>query len=127
MKYQSIMNKKPTKEKRIANDMIPGDIFHPGHFLAEEIEYRGIKQIELAKLLDISRSEMSLVINGKRNMTIQMAIKLEKALGIKAETWMNFQMGYEINLMRKRMADELKKIKIPAKKKTVIRTAITRA
>jgi hypothetical protein len=40
---------------------------------------------------------------------------------------MNFQMGYEINLMRKRMADELKKIKIPAKKKTVIRTAITRA
>jgi len=121
------MSKKTAKEKRIANEMIPGDVFHPGYFLAEEIGYRGIKQIELARLLDISRSEINLVIRGKRNMTIQLAIKLEKILDIKAETWMNFQMGYEINLMRKRMADELKKVKIPAKKKAVLQTAIAHA
>jgi len=86
-----------------AGDLIPGDVFHPGVFLADEIAYRGIKQAELARMLGISRPELSLVINGRRNMTIALAIKLEEALDIKAETWMNLQMRYEIDRARKRL------------------------
>lgn len=113
-----------SKRHHIANDLIPGDIFHPGVFLAEELEYRGIKQAELARLIEVTRSDVSLVVNGRRNITIAFAIKLEKALGIKAETWMNLQMRYEVDLMRKRVAEELKTVKASAKKKATIRTAI---
>ncbi|MGQ3014868.1 MAG: HigA family addiction module antitoxin [Flavobacteriales bacterium] len=88
-----------------AGDIIPGDVFHPGVFLADEIAYRGIRQADLARMLGISRPELSLVINGRRNMTIALAIKLEEALDIKAETWMNLQMRYEIDRTRKRLAE----------------------
>lgn len=88
-----------------AADIVPGDVFHPGVFLADEIGFRGIKQAELARMLGITRPELSLVINGRRNMTISLAMKLEETLDIKAETWMNLQMRYEVDRARKRLAD----------------------
>lgn len=112
-----------SKEVTTAN-LLTGEIFPPGYFLAEELEARDMTQSELARQLGISRSEVSLVINGKRNITVSLALKLEKVLGISAETWMNFQMGYEITLMRKQYAEELKKTKISAQKKAALRMAI---
>ena len=95
----------------------PGDVFHPGIILAEELEYRGMKQAGLARLLELNRSDISLVINGRRNMTITLALKLEKALDIPAETWMNLQMRYEIDRARKRITEPTKTAK-PQKQST---------
>jgi addiction module HigA family antidote len=118
------MNKKVAKKTMIANDLIPADIFHPGDIIYEEMKYRGMSQKDLAEALGLSKSEMSLIINGKRNVTVALAVKLEKVFGVKAETWMNLQMGYEINLMRKRMAEELKMAKVSSKKKASIRNRL---
>lgn len=111
------------KEMR-ANHIIPGTIFHPGDFIAEEMKSRGMKQVELAEELGLSKSEMSMIIKGKVNITVCLALKLEKVLGISAETWINFQMGYKINLIRKYYLDELEKTKVSAKKKAALRRAI---
>lgn len=87
--------------KRPANDLIPGDVFPVGEYIFDEIEARGMKQIELANVLGLSKSEISLIIHGKRNITVPVALKLEKLLGISAEVWMNLQIKFEIATLRK--------------------------
>lgn len=118
------MNK---KRKKAANQLIPGDVFHPGEFLKEEIEARNMKQVDLVAALNLSKTEVSLIIHGKRNITVPIAIKLESLLGIDAETWMNLQVKYEIELVKLIHRKELKSKAVPAKKKASIQRVIAAA
>src|ERR1700749_3958622 len=94
------MNKRV--KKKLANDMIPGDIFHPGEFVKDEMEARKMTQQELAVKMQISKSEMSLLLNGYRNITPVIAIKLEKIWGVDAEFWMNLQVKFDIDTLKKK-------------------------
>jgi HTH-type transcriptional regulator/antitoxin HigA len=108
--------------KRPANNLIPGDVFPVGEYIFDEIEARGMKQIELANALGLSKSEISLIVHGKRNITVPIALKLEKLLGISAEVWMNLQVKFEITTLRKRTNYSLKtKISIAAEPKSKYR------
>jgi HTH-type transcriptional regulator/antitoxin HigA len=105
MKYPNIMSK---QHRTAANNLPAGDVFHPGAFLSEEMEARGLKQVELAKELGLSKTEINLVVHGKRGITVPLAIKLEKVLGVSAETWMSLQMKFDIDLEKKKNNEELK-------------------
>jgi addiction module HigA family antidote len=116
------------KGKRIlANDLIPGDVFHPGEYISDEMEARGIKQIELAKSLGLSKSEMSLIVNGKRNLTVDLALKLEELWGIDAQLWMRLQMGYEIDCRRKKIKEEFQRKKLSIRRKKITKKKLSRA
>lgn len=80
-----------------ANDMIPGDVFHPCEIIKDEMEAQGIKQADLVKASGFNKSLISLMLQGKRNITISIALILEKVLGVKAETWIRLQKHYELN------------------------------
>lgn len=79
----------------IANNIIPSDPTHPGVFLREEIECRGITQKKLAEEIGIKVSLLNELVNGKRDFTIQYALLIEAALGIDADFWMNQQASYD--------------------------------
>ncbi len=79
-----------------ANEMIPGDVFHPSEIIRDEMEAQGIKQAELAKESGFNKSFISLLLNGKRNITSSFALTLEKVLAVKAETWIRLQKNYEL-------------------------------
>lgn len=113
------MNKKRT------NTVIPGDIFHPGTFIKDELEARNMSQQNLANNLGISKSEVSLLVNGHRNITAQIAVLLEKALKIEAEFWMNLQMKYDIELARKKIQNSIKSANISKKRKNQLRDSLT--
>ncbi len=115
------MNK---QSKIAANFLVSGDVFHPGAFLSEEMEARGLKQVELAKELGLSKTEINLVVNGKRGITVPLAINLERVLGVSAETWMNLQVKYEIDLVKKKQNEGIKTEEIVAGKKAKKRGAI---
>jgi antitoxin HigA-1 len=104
MKYPNIINRQDKKE---ANILVAGDVFHMGEFLSEEMEARGLKQVELAKELGLSKTEINLVVHGKRGITVPLAINLERVLGVSAETWMNLQIKYEIFLVKKKAEEGL--------------------
>lgn len=70
--------------------------FHPGEFLQEEIEERGLKKTEIAGKLGILPGHLSELFKGKRNITARMAVRLEKALGISAEYWLELQLAYDL-------------------------------
>ncbi|MEQ8712000.1 MAG: HigA family addiction module antitoxin [Cyclobacteriaceae bacterium] len=101
----------------LANDLIPGSVMHPGQLLKDELETREMKQIDLAKELGIAKNVMSEIINGKRNITPVLAVRLEEALGIKAEFWMKYQMAYEIDKIRIKNKKAIEKAKISDKSK----------
>lgn len=73
---------------------------HPGSIIKDELEYRGLKNSELADSIDVQRSVISDIINGKRNVTPEIALKLEVFLGQTAEYWMNLQSNYELDMQR---------------------------
>ena len=74
--------------------------FHPGEFLLEEIEERGIIKKDFAQALDIFPNNLSLIFAGKRNISAQLAIKIEKQLGVSAEYWYNMQTLYDLQMAR---------------------------
>ena len=96
-----------SKQRTIANNLVPGSTMHPGVLISNELKARKMRQIELAKKLGIAKNVMSELINGKRNITAALAIKLEKAFDIKAEFWMKHQATYELDKIRIRNNREI--------------------
>ena len=87
--------------KIFANDIPAGAPVHPGTILRDEIEARELKQKDLAKDMGITPTMLSDLIHGRRNITADLALKLESALEISAMFWMNFQSKYDLDKARK--------------------------
>jgi plasmid maintenance system antidote protein VapI len=62
-------------------------------------------------------SEVSLILSGKRGITVTIALKLERLWGTNALVWMRLQVRYEIERIRIKYMKELKKTQLsPARK-----------
>lgn len=77
------------------NRLVPFKATHPGEVLGEELKARGIKQKAFAAQIGMQSTHLNELIKGKRNMSKDIAIRLEEVLGIPYKTWMNLQNGYE--------------------------------
>lgn len=84
-----------------ANDIATGLPVHPGAILRDEIKARGLKQKDLAKDVGITTTMLSDLIHGRRNITADLALKLEDTLDISAMFWMNLQSKYDLDKARK--------------------------
>ena len=84
-----------------ANDIIPAHATHPGSVLKRELQARGIKQKDFAKAIGMPAPNLSEIIKGRRNVSESIAIKLEEALGIPYQTWINLQSRYNYVLRRR--------------------------
>ena len=70
---------------------------HPGEWLrAEIVEPAGLNVTELADHMDVARQSMSKLLNGRQGLSADMAIRFEKAFGLKAETLMRMQAAHEL-------------------------------
>ena len=80
-------------------DMLIGQIFHPGEHIKDELEDYNLTQKQLAEKLGIKPSVMSELVNGKRNVTAALAIKLENfnASSSNCNTILNWNTSNEIN------------------------------
>ena len=74
-------------------------IIHPGETLQEVLEDREMTQKELAIRTGMTEKHISTVLSGKKNISASFAKKLEYALGIETEFWMNLQANYERELL----------------------------
>jgi addiction module HigA family antidote len=80
---------------------------HPGSLIKSDIDELGLSVVEAAKALGISRQQLHSVIAGRASVTPEMAVRLEKALGSTADTWLRMQMNYDLAQIRGR-ASEIK-------------------
>lgn len=79
---------------------IPFEASHPGTLIFDEIKFRRINQKDLATQMGIQPTLLNEIIKGKRALTADIAILLEKILEIPADYWMRLQSQYEIDLAR---------------------------
>jgi addiction module HigA family antidote len=81
----------------------------PGELLAEELEARGMTQKELADRTGRPGQKISEIINGKKSITYDTALELEKVLGIPAHFWVNLEASYQLTKARLREKSQLAK------------------
>ena len=75
---------------------------HPGRSIRTAcLEPLGLSVTEGAKVLGITRQALNNVVNGKAAISPQMAIRLAKAFGSTAETWLRMQLAYDLAAARK--------------------------
>ncbi len=96
--------------------MIPkkGVTTHPGEMLSEEfLKPMGITQAAFARHIGVDVATLSAVINGRRDMTPTMIMKVSMALDVEPETWMSLQAMHDFTKNREslRAKRRLPKIK----------------
>lgn len=85
----------------------PSFAIHAGEWLRTEIvEAHGLNVTRVADHFGVSRQAMSSLLNGRSALSADMALRFEKAFGIKADTLMRMQLRYDMAQARKR-EDEL--------------------
>jgi|SRR5450759_3046321 addiction module HigA family antidote len=84
---------------------------HPGEILADELAELNKNPTELARELHVPANRITQLVAGKRAMTADTALRLERWLGVSAAFWMNLQKRYELDIARERSDDVLKMIK----------------
>lgn len=74
---------------------------HPGEMLAEEfMQPLGLSGRQLAQALGVPHNRISELIAGRRAMTADTALRLERYFGMEARFWMNLQAAYDLSKAR---------------------------
>jgi addiction module HigA family antidote len=85
---------------------------HPGEILKKEfMEPLKISQSLLAKELNTTFRTINEIVNEKRNISPEMAVRLAKYFGTSEELWLNLQNQHDLYMVKYRKQDVLNKIK----------------
>lgn len=79
---------------------------HPGGFVKSEIvEALGLTVTAAAAALGVTRPALSALLNERAHLSLEMALRIEKAFGVSMDTLMRMQNSFDIAETRKREAD----------------------
>lgn len=81
--------------------------FHPGSYIQEIIEDRGMTQEDFAKRLGTTPKTVSELVNGDISLSVDMAIKLSRLTDTSLEYWLNLQCAYDAIKAQKQSDEEL--------------------
>lgn len=70
---------------------------HPGEVIRETvINGLNLKIVDAARKLDVDRTTLSRLLNGHIDVSVEMALRLAKALGTSPQLWLNMQQAYDL-------------------------------
>ena len=78
------------------HELVCAEPIHPGEILRDELQARGISQKKFASLIGMPYTAFNEIINGKRTITTDTALKIEAATGITANLWVDLQSDYNM-------------------------------
>ena len=81
---------------------------HPGEILADELGELGISPTELSRQIRVPANRISQIINGKRAITGDTALRLAHWFGTNPQFWMNLQALYDVRLAEQEAGEEIK-------------------
>ena len=84
---------------------------HPGVILAEDLEDAGISMNKLAQAIHVPMNRISAIVNGRRGITGDTALRLARYWGTTPEYWMNLQSHYELEIAKDAAGSEFSTIK----------------
>ena len=83
---------------------------HPGEILMEEfLEPMGISQYKLAKDISVPARRINEIVQGKRSITPDTALRLSRYFGLSERFWINLQARYDLEIEKDKLDDRLNK------------------
>lgn len=83
---------------------------HPGEILADELEEIAVTPTELARKLRVPPNRITQIVQGKRGITGDTALRLGHWFGTSAQFWLNLQSAYEIRVAEAAAGKEIAKL-----------------
>jgi antitoxin HigA-1 len=94
----------------IRRNIVAITVIHPGEHLAEELRELGMSAAELARQLDVPTNRVTEILNGRRAITGDTALRLAHFLGTTAEFWLNLQSLYELRTAQKKAGKSISRL-----------------
>jgi addiction module HigA family antidote len=82
---------------------------HPGETLLEELTERKMSAAELGRILHVPTNRITQILNGKRAITADTALRLATWLGTSPDFWLNLQKNYELRLAEQEVGEEIRR------------------
>lgn len=83
---------------------------HPGEVLLKEfIEPMGLTRYKIAKAIKVQQRRIDEICAGKRAITAATALRLAKLFGMEAQTWMNLQAQYDLEIAEREFSKRIDK------------------
>jgi addiction module HigA family antidote len=93
------------------------DPITPGEILREDfMEPLDISINQLARDLAVPPNRISEIVNGKRSITADTALRLQRYFGVEAQFWLNLQNEYDLRIMKRKIWSEIERRIIPAQR-----------
>jgi antitoxin HigA-1 len=89
---------------------MPLTAIHPGEHLAEELKELRMSAAELARQLDVPTNRVTEILNGRRAITGDTALRLAHFFGTTAEFWLNLQSLYELRVAQKKAGKSIRRL-----------------
>ena len=81
---------------------------HPGEHLSEELKELGMSAAELARQLNVPTNRVTEILNRRRAITGDTALRLAHFFGTTAKFWLNLQSLYEIRLAERKSGKSIR-------------------
>ncbi len=82
-------------------------VIHPGRLLKRELEARGLSANRLALDLAVPSGRITDILNGRRSITADTAVRLGRYFGNRAQFWLDLQSQYDIAMIESERGDEI--------------------
>ena len=88
----------------------------PGEILREDFMMPlGISINQLSRDLSVPPNRISEIVNGKRSITVDTALRFQRYFGIEAQFWLNLQTEYDLRTVKRKVWSEIEQRIIPIK------------
>lgn len=90
------------------------DPIRPGEILREDfMEPLSISINQLSRDLDVPLNRISEIVNGKRAITANTALRLQRYFKVEAQFWLNLQSEYDLRIMKRKIWNDIQRRIIP--------------
>lgn len=83
---------------------------HPGETLRDDLEALGMSAAELARQINVPVNRITEILNGRRAITGDTALRLGRYFGTSGEFWLNLQKLYELRLAERKCGKEIARL-----------------
>ena len=86
---------------------------HPGELLRDELGEIGVSLNELARALRVPMNRISAIVNDKRAITVDTAMRLAQYFGTSPQYWLNLQVAYDLEVAGQEIQPGIEKEVLP--------------
>jgi addiction module HigA family antidote len=89
---------------------VPRPAIHPGEILADELDAIGMTATELARQVDVPANRLTQIIQGRRGITGDTALRLGHWFGNNPQFWLNLQSSYDIRQAQEKAGERIARL-----------------